>query len=173
MATTLDGLFLKFATGKLNQLTARIVDCIGRLSDEQIWARGNQNQNAVGNLVLHLCGNVRQWILSGVGGRPDVRDRDAEFAARGSVSGSDLAAQLQSTMAEAVAVIGNTTAERMAEQVRIQGYDVSVLEAIGHVTEHFAQHAGQIIFATKLLTGEDLGYYRHLTKAVAHGEKVP
>ncbi len=173
MATTLEGLFLKFATGKLNQLTSRIVDCLGRLSDEQIWARGNQNQNAVGNLVLHLCGNVRQWILSGVGGRPDVRDRDAEFAARGNVSGPDLAAHLQSTVAEALAVIGNTTAQRLAEPVRIQGYDVSVLEAIGHVTEHFAQHAGQIIFATKLLTGEDLGYYRHLMKAAAHGEKVP
>ncbi len=173
MATTLEGLFLKFATGKLNQLTSRIVDCLGRLSDEQIWARGSQNQNAVGNLVLHLCGNVRQWILSGVGGRPDVRDRDAEFAARGNLSGADLAAHLQTTVAEAVAVIGNTTARRLAEPVRIQGYDVSVLEAIGHVIEHFAQHAGQIIFATKLLTGEDLGYYRHLMKAAAHGEKVP
>jgi len=172
MTTTAEGLFLKFAAGKLNQLASRIVDCLGRLSTEQIWARGSENQNAVGNLVLHLCGNVRQWILSGVAGQPDVRQRDAEFAARGGVSGPELAAQLESTVAEAVGVIKNTTAERLLERVRIQGYDVSVLEAIGHVTEHFAQHTGQIIFATKLLTGEDLGYYRHL-KAAAHGEKTP
>ncbi|MGE5569710.1 MAG: DinB family protein [Rhodospirillales bacterium] len=172
MATTLEGLFLKFATGKLTQLTSRIVDCLGRLSTEQIWARGSENQNAVGNLVLHLCGNVRQWILSGIAGRPDVRQRDAEFAARAGASGPELAAQLESVVAEAVAAIRSTTAERLVEPVRIQGYDVSVLEAIGHVTEHFAQHTGQIIFATKLLTGEDLGYYRHL-KAAAHGKKTP
>ena len=173
MATTLEGLFLKFATGKLNQLTSRIVDCLGRLSDEQILgARQSESERRrkPGAAPLRKCAPVDS---SGVGGRPDVRDRDAEFAARGNVSGPDLAAHLQSTMAEAVAVIGNTTAERLAEPVRIQGYDVSVLEAIGHVTEHFAQHAGQVIFATKLLTGEDLGYYRHLMKAAAHGEKVP
>jgi uncharacterized damage-inducible protein DinB len=172
MATKLEGLFIEFANGKLSQLTTRIVDCLGRLSDEQIWARGNRNQNAVGNLVLHLRGNVRQWILSGVGGQPDVRDRDTEFAARGNVSGAELAAELQSLMAEAVAVIRNTTAQRLAQRGRIQHYDVSVPEAIFTGTEHFGEHTGQIIFATKLLTGEDLGYYRHLTKA-AHGEKIP
>jgi hypothetical protein len=79
-----------------------------------------------------------------------------------------LAARLESTVAEALEVIGNLPDERLAETVRIQGYEVSVLEAIGHVAEHFAQHAGQIIFATKLLRGEDLGYYRHLSKAAAH-----
>jgi uncharacterized damage-inducible protein DinB len=173
MEPAAEGLFLRFATNKLNQLSTRIVDCLGRLSDEQIWVRGNENQNAIGNLVLHLCGNVRQWIVSGVGGQPDERERDAEFAARGNISGSELAARLEATMAEALAVIGSTTAERLREPRRIQGYDVSVLEAIGHVTEHFAQHTGQIIFATKLLTGADLGYYRHLSKAAAQAEKAP
>jgi uncharacterized damage-inducible protein DinB len=167
MPTALDALFLRFATNKLGQLSSRIVDCLGRLSDDQIWSRGNENQNAVGNLVLHLCGNLRQWILSG------VRDRDAEFAARGEVSGAELAARLETTVNEALAVIRNTTAERLGERVSIQGYEVSALEAIGHVTEHFAQHTGQIIYATKLLTGADLGYYRHLSKASAHQEKTP
>ena len=167
MAAQLDALFLKFATNKLGQLSSRIVDCLGRLTDDQIWSRGNENQNAVGNLVLHLCGNVRQWILAG------ARDRDGEFAASGEVSGSELAARLEATVAEALAVIRNTTAERLGESVSIQGYEVSVLESIGHVTEHFAQHTGQIIYATKLLTGADLGYYRHLSKAAAHQEKTP
>ncbi|MGO9095477.1 MAG: DUF1572 family protein [Bryobacteraceae bacterium] len=170
---TLDALFLKFATNKLGQLSSRIVDCLRRLADDQIWSRDNQNQNAVGNLVLHLCGNVRQWIVSGVGGEADVRDRDAEFAARGEVSGPELAARLEETVAHALEIVRNTTAERLTETVRIQGYEVSVLEAIGHVTEHFAQHTGQIVYATKLLTGADLGYYRHLSKTPAHGEKTP
>jgi uncharacterized damage-inducible protein DinB len=171
MATRLDALFLRFATNKLGQLSTWITDCLGRLSDDQIWSRGNENQNAVGNLVLHLCGNVRQWILAGVGGQADARDRDAEFATRGEATGAELAGRLQATVSEALAVIRNTTAERLAETVRIQGYDVSVLEAIAHVTEHFAQHTGQIIYATKLLTGADLGYYKHLNKA--HQEKTP
>jgi uncharacterized damage-inducible protein DinB len=173
MEPALDELFLRFATNKLGQLSSRIVDCLGRLNDEQIWTRGNENQNAIGNLVLHLTGNVRQWILSGVGGQPDVRDRDAEFAARGSVPGPELAARLRATVDQALEVIRHTTPKRLTETVRIQGYEVSVLEAIGHVTEHFAQHTGQIIFATKLVTGEDLGYYRHLNKAARHGEKTP
>ena len=171
MATRLEALFLRFATNKLGQLSTRIADCLGRLSDDQIWSRGNENQNAVGNLVLHLCGNVRQWIMAGVGDHGDTRDRDAEFAARGEVPGAELAARLQATVNEALAVIRSTTAERLAETVRIQGYDVSVLEAIGHVTEHFAQHTGQIIYATKLLTGADLGYYKHLSQT--HQKKTP
>jgi len=168
-----EGLFLKFASGKLEQLSGRIADCLGRLPDDRIWARGGDSQNAIGNLVLHLNGNVRQWILGGVGGQPDARDRDAEFADRGSASGAALAARLKATVEEALGVIRGASAERLVQMVRIQGYEVSVLEAIGHVTEHFAQHTGQIIFATKMLTGEDLGYYRHLAKAAAHQQKTP
>jgi uncharacterized protein DUF1572 len=76
-------LFLDYSVRKLRQLTGRIEDCLGRLTEEQIWARGAESENAVGNLVLHLSGNVRQWIVAAVGGRPDIRERDAEFGARG------------------------------------------------------------------------------------------
>ncbi len=166
MPDPLDRLLLGFCTAKLAQLAARIQDCLGRLSDEQIWARSGDNQNAVGNLVLHLCGNVRQWIISGVGGAPDVRRRAEEFAARAGLPGPELAERLDATVREAVAIIRALTPERLAERVVIQGYDVTKLEAVLHVLEHFAQHTGQIIFATKLLTGADLGYYRHLDQAV-------
>ena len=64
------------------------------------------------------------------------------------------------------------THARLAERVTIQKYDVTVLEAIFHVVEHFSHHTGQILFATKMLTGEDLGYYKHL-RAAAHGEPTP
>jgi len=173
MGPTVDQLFLKFAAGKLEQLNSRIVDCLGRLTDEQIWLRGAETQNAAGNLVLHLCGNVRQWILSGVGGQSDTRQRDAEFAARGGASGAELAKRLQGVVGEAAGVIRGAAPERLTQMIRVQGHDVTVLEAIGHVTEHFAQYAGQIMYATKLLTGADLGYYKHLSRAAAHQEETP
>jgi uncharacterized damage-inducible protein DinB len=170
---TLDRIFLDHSIQKLRQFDSRIRTCLEKLSAEQIWARGADAENAVGNLVLHLCGNVRQWIISGVGGQPDRRDRDSEFAARGGTASPELIERLHATVEEAAGVLSHVTAERLAGRIVVQGYDVSVLEAIYHVVEHFSGHTGQIIFATKMLTGEDLGFYRHLSKAAAHAEKTP
>lgn len=169
---TADRLFLHYSIQKLEQLCSRIRECLGRLNQDEIWARGAQNQNAIGNLVLHLSGNVRQWIVSALGGQPDTRVRDQEFAARGEIQAPELLERLERTVEEAVAVLEKMSPERLTQRVTIQKYDVTVLEAIYHVVEHFAQHTGQIISATKMLTGEDLGFYRHL-KAAAHSEKTP
>jgi uncharacterized damage-inducible protein DinB len=166
-------IFLDFSARKLELLNGRIESCLGRLSDDQIWARGGENENAVGNLVLHLAGNVRQWIVSGVGAAPDVRQRDTEFAARGGPSAAKLKERLRGTVSEAVAVIGAVSEGRLTERVTIQDYEGSVLEAIYHVVEHFSMHTGQIQFAAKMLTGADLGFYAHLKKAAPHGEKTP
>ena len=155
--------FLTYSAEKLRQYADRIFVCLDQLTPEQIWARGSENENSVGNLVLHLAGNVRQWIGSGVAGRASIRDRDAEFAARGHVDVQELRVLLRTTIDDAVAVIQKLTAERLSEMIRVQVYDVSVLEAVYHVVEHFSQHTGQIIFATKLVTGSDLGFYRHLS----------
>jgi uncharacterized damage-inducible protein DinB len=168
-----DRIFLDFSARKLELLNGRIGSCLDRLSAEQIWARGGENENAVGNLVLHLAGNVRQWIISGVGAAPDVRERDAEFAARGGASVADLKERLGGTVTEAVAVIGAVSPERLTERLTVQKYEGSVLEAIYHVVEHFSMHTGQIQFATKMLTGVDLGFYAHLKTALAHREKTP
>ena len=158
--------FLKYSAEQLLTLSGRIEDCLGRLSSEQVWSRNSDNQNAAGNIVLHLCGNLRQWIIGGVGGQPDVRDRDAEFAARGGLQPAELAARLKATVSEAAEVIRALPVERLGERKTIQKvYETTLMEAIYHVVEHFAQHTGQIIFATKLLTGEDLGYYKHLSKS--------
>jgi uncharacterized damage-inducible protein DinB len=137
-----------------------------------VWARGSANENAIGNLVLHLCGNVRQWIVSGVGGQPDVRRRDAEFSAAGGAAIPELLDRLRRAVDEALATLDSVTQARLGERVAIQNYDVTVLEAIYHVVDHFSMHTGQIIFATKMLTGADLGFYRHLSQA-AHGHKTP
>jgi uncharacterized damage-inducible protein DinB len=173
MPDPLHRLFLDCSVRRLRQSSARIEACLGKLNEEQLWARGGENENAIGNLVLHLSGNVRQWIVSGVGGRPDIRQRDREFSARGGVPIPELAELLRGTVEEAAAVLGAVTPERLAERAVIQHYDVSVLEAIYHVVEHFSGHTGQIIFATKMLTGSDLGFYRHLGSPEAHGEKTP
>ena len=164
--------FTSFSAGKLDQLSSRIQDCLRKLSYQQVWARSSDNENSIGNLVLHLCGNVRQWIGSGIGGQPDTRARDTEFSARGDIQPDELARRLASTVSGAIEIIRRLTPQRLAEETTIQNYTITVLEAVYHVVEHFAQHTGQILFATKLLTGQDLGYYKHLNKS-AHAEKTP
>ena len=159
---TSDEIFIRFSADKLEQLHGRIQDCLGRLTAEQIWTRNSQNENAVGNLVLHLSGNVRQWIGSGVAGLADHRERDAEFDARGGKEPAELSELLNTRVAEVTAIIRAVPAARLTERITPQGHDVTVLEAIAHVVEHFAMHTGQVIFLTKMLTGQDLGYYQHL-----------
>jgi uncharacterized damage-inducible protein DinB len=168
----LETIFLDYSVRKLRQNVDRIEKCLARLSEDQFWSREHESENAVGNLLLHLAGNIRQWIISGVGATPDTRDRDSEFNAREGLTKAELLGRLRATVEEACKVIEPLTPERLAAMVHIQKYDVSVFEAIYHVVEHFGQHLGQIIFATKLLTGEELGFYSHLKRS-SHTEKTP
>jgi hypothetical protein len=154
---SIESLFLTASAGKLDQSANRIGVCLGKLSEDQVWARGHENENAVGNLVLHLCGNVRQWIMHGLGGQPDVRTRDAEFSAAGGSAPSELAAKVRQTIDEARSVLIALRPDQLTATYTIQNRTVSGVEAVLNVVEHFAQHTGQIIFATKNLTGLDLG----------------
>ena len=162
MQDELEQLFLAHSIAKLDQYTERIKVCLEKLTEDRVWARGSANENAIGNLVLHLCGNVRQWIVAGVGGRPDIRERDREFAAGGGIGIAELLERLRATVAEANSVIRSLDSARLVEHRTIQNYHVSVFEAVYHVVEHFSMHTGQIIFATKMLTGTDLGFYAEL-----------
>jgi UDP-N-acetylbacillosamine N-acetyltransferase len=154
--------FARVAAATLEQLCGRIEVCVGKLTPGQVWGRNAENQNAIGNLLMHLSGNVRQWILSSIGGAKDIRERDQEFAERGGVDPAELLARLRATVNEAKEVIQHLSADRLMDRISVQGYDVTKLEAIFHVVEHFSGHTFQIIFATKLLTGEDLEFYAHL-----------
>lgn len=149
-------LFLKDSSAKLEQMTGYMKTCLGKLTDEQVWERHGPHENAVGNLVLHLCGNMRQWIMHGVGGAPDVRVRDKEFAAAGGVTGPELVEHLESTVAEARKVVDSFPPERLMERTTPQHREVSMLEAIYQVVGHVQQHGGQIILLTKQMTGQDL-----------------
>jgi len=142
-------IFLTFSAEKLGQLRDRIHDYASGLSIEQIWLRNSESENSIGNLILHLSGNVRQWIGTGVAGQPDHRNRDSEFAARGGHAKNDLLNRLDEVVDAAIATIRTLPPARLIEKVVIQNYDVTLLEAIYHVVEHFAQHTGQIVFATK------------------------
>ena len=154
--------FVRVARQELRRAADRVGACLQRLSTEQIWHRDHAIENSVGNLVLHLAGNLRQWIVSGVGGAEDRRDRDWEFATREPQPAERLQQRLEAAVADAEAVLAGLPPGRLLERRRIQVYEVSVLQAIVHVLTHFAGHTGQIIWATKHVTGKDLGFYRHL-----------
>jgi len=169
---TVETLFLDYAVEKLEQLMSRIEICLGMLTEEQIWFRRHGNENAIGNLLLHLSGNVQQWIVSSLGDQPDHRDRNSEFDTQGGLAAVELAARLRKTLERAVSTVSGLTPERLARTYEIQTYRVSGVEAVFHVVEHFSYHTGQIIFATKSFTGGDLGFYKHLKNAEAT-EQVP
>ena len=137
----------------------RIERCLENLTDEQIWWRANEESNSIGNLILHLCGNVRQWIICGLGSQPDMRNRDSEFEQRELIARDELVTLLRSTLAEVHTTLEAVDPATVLERRRIQGNDVEILEAIFHVTEHFSMHTGQIIMMTKMLSTTDLRFY--------------
>ncbi|HWE49004.1 MAG TPA: DinB family protein [Bryobacteraceae bacterium] len=159
---SVESLFLESAAETLLEHLGRIETCVAKLTEDQIWARGQENENAIGNLALHLTGNVRQWIISGLGGEPDSRFRDAEFNARQGPAAAVLTANLRAAVERAIEVIRHLNTEQLTSVHEIQKYKVTGVYAVLHVVEHFAQHTAQIIFGTKMLTGSDLGFYRHL-----------
>ena len=137
----------------------KIERCVALLSDEQIWWRPNVESNSIGNLLLHLSGNARQWIVCGLGAGSDARDRDSEFAQRETISRSDLLSGLRQTIIEVDATLAKFDMDRLVEKKTIQGLEVTALGAILHVVEHFSMHTGQIILLTKILTSSDLRFY--------------
>jgi Protein of unknown function (DUF1572) len=151
-------IFRKDVRSVLNKYLPRIVQCLELLSEEDIWWRPNAASNAAGNIVLHLCGNVRQWIISGLSRVRDVRERDKEFSERGPIPRHALIARLNDTVAEACQIIETVSAGTLLREFDIQGYHVTGLFAVLSVCEHFAYHSGQIIYLTKLKRGEDLHF---------------
>ncbi len=145
----------------------KIERCVALLSADDLWWRPNDASNSVGNLLLHLAGNVRQWIVHGVGGAPDVRDRQQEFEAGGPVPAEALLAGLRAALDDVDAVLAGLDAATLMAQRTIQGRDLSVLVAVYHVVEHFAAHTGQILYVTKLRTGRDLAFYGRSPTAAA------
>jgi hypothetical protein len=162
---SVSGLFLEFSRSKLlEQFWPRLRGCVESLTEEQTWWRANEASNSIGNLILHLDGNVRQWLVASFNRLEDTRDRPAEFAERQLIPPATLLERLGVTMQDASEVLSRLTEADLVSTLHIQGYTVSGLEAVYQVVEHFGMHYGQIVYITKLVRGEDLGFYRELDK---------
>ena len=167
-------LFLEFSRKKLlGQYWPRLREVVGPLTDEQIWWRPNEASNSIGNLLLHLNGNVYQWLVASFGHLDDRRNRPAEFREREGIAAAELLSRLGATLEQAEEVLARLTAEELAAPMEIQGYHVTGLDAVYQVVEHFGLHYGQILYIVKTLTGADLKLYRELNAAGRSDSSAP
>jgi hypothetical protein len=146
--------YIDQARRHLADRTDRIKHCLGQLDDAQVWWRPHGSLNSVGNLVLHLCGNLRQWVVSGVGGAPDVRDRPAEFSEQGPIPRAELIRRLDAVAGEADAALASLEESRLLEPRRIQGFDESVMSAIWESLTHLSGHTQEVVYITRLQLGD-------------------
>jgi uncharacterized damage-inducible protein DinB len=151
----------KSRTLLLSEYLPKIERCLEHLTDEDVWWRANDASNSIGNLMLHLRGNVTQWIIAGVGGQARERRRQQEFDERTHVAAKELLANLRTVVEEAAEVIRGLDDHALLGRRQIQDYDVTALEAIYHVVEHFSMHTGQIILLSKARVAEDLRLWEH------------
>jgi Protein of unknown function (DUF1572) len=162
---SLAAFFLEFSRNKLlHQYWPRLRACVESLTDEQIWWRPNTACNSIGNLLLHLNGNVGQWLVSSFNQLDDARNRPQEFSERRRLPGKQLLDRLEETMLQAAQVLSRLSADELGASYQIQGYTVRGIDAVYQVVEHFGLHYGQVLYITKQLRGEDLGFYRELEK---------
>lgn len=143
----------------LQEYLPKIERCVDELSDEDVWWRPNDASNSVGNLLLHLAGNVRQWIVHGLSGAHDVRQRQQEFDERTPRAAAVLLDRLREALEDVDHVLADLDPANLSQRHHIQGLEVTTFEALYHVVEHFSMHVGQIIYVTKLRTGRNLRFY--------------
>jgi uncharacterized damage-inducible protein DinB len=132
----------------------KIRRCVERLDDVQVWWRAHARSNSIANLMLHLCGNLSQWVLEGLGGRPYERRRALEFSADRTATRAELVARLSGVVDECRNVIIELTEADLAAPRTIQKYETDGLRALLHVWEHMSYHTGQIVLITKQLIGD-------------------
>jgi uncharacterized damage-inducible protein DinB len=129
------------------------------LDEADLWKRPNEASNSIGNILLHLCGNIAQYILSGLGETEDIRLRDAEFASEGGYSKADLTKKLEELLLEVKGVIRGLEESQLTGRYQVQGFDLTGAGILLHVVEHFSYHTGQIAFWVKILSNRDLDFY--------------
>ncbi|PHR31056.1 MAG: hypothetical protein COA38_08930 [Fluviicola sp.] len=141
---------------------ARIYKCLTMLNEKQLWSSPNSTIPSAGCQIMHLCGNARQWILSGLGELPDNRDRDQEFIVQENIRKSDFIFLLENLKSQLNRYFQELTEENLEEIYSIQGFNVTGFSAIAHVMEHFSYHTGQITLLTKIHTGKETGFYSEI-----------
>ncbi len=158
------GIAKEFRRRMLQEYLPRIRHCVSMLDESQLWQKPGPHNNSVANLLMHLAGNVRQWIQVGIGDEADFRNRDAEFQSGKhavQATGDELIQRLEDTVREAVSIVEELSPNNLLEVHTFQGgrYEDSLLGAVLHVMEHFSGHAGQIYAFTKQTLGIDLKFY--------------
>ncbi|WP_089406436.1 DinB family protein [Granulicella rosea] len=152
--------FLSFSVRRMQMSERDLNRCLDRLTEEQAWRRGAEHENSVGNLLLHLEGNLRQWVLHGIAGQPDVRVRDEEFSLAPTVTFAEARAHFHATLSECCVVIGELAPARLLEIIDPQPTgtwrSMPILEAIYQIVGHLQLHTGQVILLTKQMCGTDL-----------------
>lgn len=159
---TIENEFIKESISRLQENTPKIKKCFDELTEEEVWQRPNTSSNSIGNIIVHLCGNITQYILSSLGDVEDKRERDREFSIQSGLNKKELIDKLQSTVDHAAHVIEGIDSHDMLRIRSVQGYKLSAIGIIIHVVEHYSYHTGQIIFWTKLLKDKDLGFYANV-----------
>src|SRR6185312_6075387 len=159
MAALFQQEFINQSVYRINENTKRILKCLNEIDETEIWLRSNENSNSIGNIILHLCGNITQYVISALGGIEDIRMRDKEFSAKDGSTKNELSEKLESTVDEAVCIIDSLNEERLLKTYSVQGFDLSGIGIIIHVTEHYSYHTGQIAFWIKQLKNKDLVFY--------------
>jgi uncharacterized damage-inducible protein DinB len=152
----------------IQESVPRIKKCLSLLTADQIWYKANSNSNAIGNLVLHICGNARQWICSGIGDLPDARNRQIEFTSTEPLNADTLSSLLDTLCTDVSEVIEHIRDDEWTKIKKVQVFEETVLSILVHVIEHFSYHTGQITYLTKLLTDRDLKYYGDLNLEIHH-----
>jgi uncharacterized damage-inducible protein DinB len=137
----------------------RIVSCCNKLTDDELWQTANQNTNSVANLIMHLTGNVRQYIIAGIGIEKDMRQRDLEFDNDNRRERQTIINELSEVIQKSSEIVQQLSLDQLTENRKVQGFDETVLSIIIHVIEHFSYHVGQITFYTKSIKDIDTGYY--------------
>ena len=156
---------------RMEENTPRIEKCLAELTEAEVWQRPKPASNSIGNLILHLCGNITQYAISSLGNRPDARDRDAEFAAEGGFSKAELFEKLTWTVREAAETIRRASREELLRVRTVQGFQMSGIGIIVHICEHYSYHTGQIAFWTKLLKNKDLRFYAGMDLTVKNEDQ--
>lgn len=160
--------FIENAIYRINENTRMIKKTFEELSEADIWRKPNDSSNAIGNLILHLCGNLGQYINASLGEMPDTRVRDLEFATSAVLAKAKLLERLIETTEMTKATIRNVTTEQLLKKRMVQGFEFSGIGVVIHAVEHYSYHTGQIAFWTKILKDKDLGFYDGLDLSVTH-----
>ena len=144
---------------RFQEKKVHIAKCFQQLREEDIWSRPNASSNSVGNIILHLCGNIGQYVLSSLAQQPDVRERDLEFSTEGGLSKEELLDKISTTIDQACAAVRACKEEELLREREVQGFVFSGLGVVLHAVEHLSYHTGQVAYLVKLRNDQQIGLY--------------